>query len=310
MKKSTILLLLSMPAMFLLTDARAQAPHRLVDPTNRWYEYGQMGGWGPYDLQNAHRFYFFDGDTTIGGNVYQKLFFEGRDTLYGNPPLYDTFIAELYYYNYSAAFRQDSLKVWFVPRDSVEERLYCDFDLAVGDSLKHYYHYGDNEVITGIDPVPFGASYRKRYQLNNGFSFHEGIGHVLGLYHTSGLGIEGGAYLACFQQGGIGQYVYHFSSPTVDCPWETTTSIAEAPAPPVVEVFPNPFSESVTVVLGHGRQQRRAMELLDMHGRVVRSVPDNGSDRVVIERRDLKAGVYALRVHAGDAVVTKKLVVE
>lgn len=304
MKTAVVLL----SAILAFTSSNAQNPHRLVDPTSKWYEYGQWGGWGVEDLQRSHHYYFFDGDTLIGGNAYQKMFFEGRDSLFSNPPLYDTFVAELYYHNYEAAFRQDSLKVWFVPKDSVAEHLYCDFDLAVGDSLKYYYHYGTTEVVSAIDSISFGTTYRKKFLLNNGFSFYEGIGHVLGLNQYA-LGIEGGVYLVCFQQGGIEQYVYHFPNP-VDCLLENNVSIAEAPELPVVEIFPNPFSERVNITLSHDRHRRYAMDLLDMHGRMVRSISDDGSGKVTIERQDLKAGVYALRIQTGNGVVTKKLVVE
>jgi len=200
-------LLLSAP-----NNVYCQEPYKLVDVTNKWYEYGQLGGWGYYPIQLDHLIYFFDGDTIINSIPYKKLMHDRRDTIYSTPlSIQDS-------YGYTAAFRQDSLDIYFIEADSINEKLYCSFNLSTGDTLNYYYNH-DTLTVSSIDSIQYGSGFRKKYILSSGSVFYEGIGNSLGLFHGFEIGIEGGVYLVCFQQNGISQYVWAFGG-TPDCTFE------------------------------------------------------------------------------------------
>jgi hypothetical protein len=74
-----------------------------------------------------------------------------------------------------------------------------------------------------------------------------------------------------------------------------------------VEVFPNPANDRVTIHSSHGRIER--IELMDINGRLVRGERVE-SDRHVLERKGLEAGVYLVVMRFRDATVTRKLILE
>ena len=75
---------------------------------------------------------------------------------------------------------------------------------------------------------------------------------------------------------------------------------------PMFLLTPNPASERVTVSGGW----LRAVEVYDVEGRRCLSFPSVAADRLEIPLRGLRAGVYVVRIVAGDgSVVQKKLVV-
>ena len=75
---------------------------------------------------------------------------------------------------------------------------------------------------------------------------------------------------------------------------------------PLFLLTPNPASERVTVSGGW----LRVVEVYDVEGRRCLSFPSVATDRLEIPLRGLRAGVYVVRIVAGDGtVVQKKLVV-
>jgi len=202
--------------IFTVLSSYGQNPSQFVDSTNQWYNSGNYSSSSGYYSGSqliltditllVKKTYFYNGDTIIKGFNYKKLFLYQVDTMFKHTTnqLNDTTTNTMS--SYVAAFRQDSLKVYIIEnRDSIEH-LYCDFNIKVGDTLNYYYKDG-NVKIDSIGTIAFGTGIRKRYYLNNGLSFYEGIGCSLGLFHGFSFGIEGGEYLTCFMQDSIIQYV-------------------------------------------------------------------------------------------------------
>ena len=74
---------------------------------------------------------------------------------------------------------------------------------------------------------------------------------------------------------------------------------------------PNPLEDRARLVLPLALDSRGGIELVDVHGRVVRTLASNGSREVVIERGLLDGGLYVLRVVAQDGRSTAlRLVVQ
>ncbi len=74
-----------------------------------------------------------------------------------------------------------------------------------------------------------------------------------------------------------------------------------------VDVYPNPASDSFTVV--SSASAIRSFELYDMNGRLVRSANVN-SDRIVIARQGLDAGVYFVHLDYPEGSVTRRVVLQ
>lgn len=211
-----------------------------VDSSNAWYNYG---GSFPINGQymRYHRFYFYQGDTMIGSQLYKKMYKQVKDSVFStntspyqmNYPLF-----------YEAAFRQVGQKVYFVQPDSLVEKLYIDFDMQIGDTV-NYCSFGSSiKTVTAIDSIPFGNQYRKRFSTTGGI-IYEGIGHTYGVFRDNGLFIEGGDYLSCFRQYGENQDVYAWSDDP-ECPeLNLTTNSCQF----IIEAFNNGFNQNPTVMI-------------------------------------------------------------
>lgn len=76
--------------------------------------------------------------------------------------------------------------------------------------------------------------------------------------------------------------------------------------------FPNPFSESTTILFTLAKAGRTKVEVLDERGRIVEVLADAslpaGLHRYVFEKKNRRAGIYYCRVTAGSFTVSKTLV--
>ncbi len=75
------------------------------------------------------------------------------------------------------------------------------------------------------------------------------------------------------------------------------------------QIYPNPVKEQLTLNLGINEQNFHTVEILDLSGRVIQKVLFTGESELIINRGDLKKGLYFIRL-IGDEVVTKKIVFE
>lgn len=76
-----------------------------------------------------------------------------------------------------------------------------------------------------------------------------------------------------------------------------------------VQVFPNPFTHSTTLEFDMLPREKFTLDILDLHGRVLRSYGQLHSNRVEILRGDLSAGIYFYRLR-GKQEQVGKLVIE
>lgn len=67
-----------------------------------------------------------------------------------------------------------------------------------------------------------------------------------------------------------------------------------------VNAFPNPFSESCTIIFDNTENEIFRLKLYDMRGRLVRTYENITSDRVVVQSAGLMNGVYIYSLEKGD----------
>lgn len=142
--------------------------------------------WTTYTLRTVDLFHFkekiqetLERDTIINGHLYYKIrtlgtFESGYD--FDNPQFFNT-IDE-----YNGAIREeDNLWLW-VPKDSDEEIVLYDFDLAESDSMSIWDIPDQKFKVELLDTIVFDNRERRRYQLPQlGFQFIEGIGLTNGI---------------------------------------------------------------------------------------------------------------------------------
>jgi hypothetical protein len=91
-------------------------------------------------------------------------------------------------------------------------------------------------------------------------------------------------------------------------------AIEEIPA--VVQLhqnYPNPFSQNTTIAFDLPRQETVSIQVVDMLGREVSHIVDDelaaGSYNIHFDASSLSSGMYVYRLVAGEAVLTKRLLV-
>lgn len=79
-----------------------------------------------------------------------------------------------------------------------------------------------------------------------------------------------------------------------------------------IKVFPNPFSENLTISFDISQKTDLSIQIFDAMGRGVKSIPVSifgaGEHQIQFENLVLPAGVYWLKINAGTSVITKKIV--
>lgn len=240
-----------------------------------------------------NRIYHLDGDTTLQGQVFQKIHLG---------PLNNS--------SYYAATREDSLhRVWVIAPDSTNAHLLFDFGAQAGDTV--FDVYGSSPFISGQlytmvvhlrDTISLldGSHLRLTVEpLSSGGGLVEwidGVGITLDflhpIYHPL---VSGTDRLICNVREGV--LVYGNGPCTVNL---------TPPAPTGFSVYPSPAHQFLHLELAPGLLTARC-RLINLRGQVVwetNSAPD------MIAVGHLPSGLYFLSVEVGDQIYTQKVVLD
>jgi len=84
--------------------------------------------------------------------------------------------------------------------------------------------------------------------------------------------------------------------------------------PPLFGIYPNPFASSTIIAFTMEESQNVTIELFDMAGRKVETLLDEnvaaGSHEVNLERRQLPAGMYVLKMKTPSSVATQSIIIQ
>lgn len=113
------------------------------------------------------------------------------------------------------------------------------------------------------------------------------------------------------------------TAPKVYSPYSTVATFTTAAiktsgdvltTPALLEVFPNPLTNSATIQLHLDKSSHLQLQLLDVQGRVVQmlfeGMADAGTFQTTLLRDQLASGIYLLQMTADDTIITEKLVIE
>ena len=211
---------------------------------------------------------------------------------------------------YAASIRQDTAerKVYIVPRYQTSEQLLYDFNLQVGDTIEGYLHrpfpYTNfRNTVQSIDSVLVGDTYRKRWNINEGYGiyFVEGIGSSYGLIQPlpTALDFED-YYLTCFRQDDIPL----FPETITDCETITPVHYPVFRSNPV-KIFPNP-SGGKFILEAEMAISVEIYNAFDM--KVLTIFPADLQNSIEIDLTGFPKGIYFARINSRNKVFTGKLI--
>jgi hypothetical protein len=218
--------------LFLLLLACAGRTQNLLDERNLWMNVIPTINSGVY-----YEFFDIQGDTVIASKTYKKLYRKTDDSS-----------SE---WEYIYGMREDSSqKVYFVLREDEEERLLYDFNLQLDDTF--FICNRADIYVTSIDTIfLLNGEPRKRIQFEPGpDTWIEGIGSIDGIvadggfYYCNTTG-EAFPFLNCFAT--AGEVLYKKEWSTYPC-LDGTTALHE-PVSISLQIYPNPFNSTTTLVL-------------------------------------------------------------
>lgn len=235
--------------------------------------------------------YEITGDTILGSQTYHKIY----EISYSVSP--NCFMPSGN--GFVCGIREDSSKhIWIRFDASQPEELLYDFNLVVGDTVYTMQNCACDAIVTSIDSILIGSTYRKQFNISRNFNcgagtiqIIEGIGSTGGLLECFGW-LEASSNLTCFWQDGQVLYPY----PTAICAPLIENVSAIEPEKTLI-VSPNPATEQVVVSSPDGLATAMTMSIIDVNGQIVRSeiiLPMN--DVITIGRAGLPPGMYILKL--------------
>jgi hypothetical protein len=216
------------------------------------------------------------GDTSINSTTYSKVNYCGGV--------------------YHGALRDNKGKIYYVPKDSLNELLIYDFTLKTGDSVSVYCILGGKfnpfrefkYQHVWVDSVLIKGVYRKSINLN-GYKWIEGIGNTKGLFVESFANVSGWAtQLLCMSDNDTTLFP---SFSIGSC--STTVGIPETEANGNIELFPNPTTGKFR--LQAEKNPIKTIEIIDLYGKIIYSiaVKNKLADADVTS---LSPGIYFVRI--------------
>lgn len=249
-------------------------------------------------------------DTIIGTKTYQRInkriFMQTSNT--GFPALTTGRAASSDKYEFG--IREDNKRVYIAYAFDTTESLLWDFNKTIGDTIKFVQEYNTgsakllNAVITGTDSVSIGGAYRKRFlTADPKVTLIDGLG-VNGFlfYYGNMMTVYGGTPL-CYTENSITYNPFNTSCIYIYSN-QTPTAINNTTANKPTSIYPNPFSNQLTV-----DADAAYIKLTDAMGKVVTTQLGNNK---TINTANLPAGLYILTLHddSGNVTERRKLIKE
>ena len=189
---------------------------------------------------------------------------------------------------YVGAMRDTLGKVYFLPKDSLNESLLYDFTVNQGDSINNTYNNFSSFnplVVLFVDSVVISGSQRKRIHFQNG-SWIEGIGSSTGLFQPNLIPFNFIWNLICMSQDST--IFYPIAQQGVgNC--SLTVGIDETEDKGSnFSIFPNPVSDQLTINTSEIIQEILIYNILGSF------VKKEYSNPFIV--KELKNGIYFLKI--------------
>jgi len=295
--------------MFILTTGFGQDYFPFPDSNALWRVDWMTNGCFFSNIPEAEYQYVITGDTTIGNFTYNKIERSGLYDFFCPPPIF-------YGNGYTGAFRNDieQKKVYLVLADSINEIVFYDFNLSIGDTLKGYFaldyvnYICQNPIVVSIDSILIGTNYRKRYEVAGMMCscyIIEGIGSTAGLIEPMSTMEETGN-LVCFKQSG--QTLY----PDTNTLCSLVTVLPEKDMNECqFRLYPNPARQEFQILGIHQLPaEDLKIEILDIMGNKMIFNSQKISQRINVNTNYLSKGIYQVLIfNRGQLIGYKKIAI-
>lgn len=290
MRKLTVLFHLLFAS--LLMQAQTNVYHPFPDSNAVW----RVDEWSnppcaPPSYYCGSFYYALTGDTVIGSFTYHKI---------NNSPV---------------AIREDtaSKKVFVINYCSSSDTLLYDFSLNVGDTLKQCAISGGTLIVTSIDSILVGSSYRKQFNVSGGYPFSiiEGIGSTGGLLGLSGGWIGGNNELTCFVQDKI--LLYDSGAFVDSCGALINGLNTPAINNIMITVFPNPIHDHAIFILHITNTSTVSLNIYNAIGNLIETVFNkkigNEKHEINWDTKKYANGVYYYQLLSEQSIITGKIII-
>ncbi|WP_300662534.1 T9SS type A sorting domain-containing protein [Fluviicola sp.] len=289
--KKTLLFLVSLQ-LGILANAQTIA-YQPIHGDYTQYLYRSQHWNGSENVESFHKT-VWSGDTTIGGQVYTRIFHGGV---------------------YGGGIREDvaNQQRFFINRNDVETNITIGYNLPVGtllpdssvylnafrtylDVYPPFFAYNDTLIVTAKDSVlESSGNYSANYRLTDGGSSGEWV-----LFNTyRGLleihGFEYDYSQLCYREDG------EQTPPGQQTPWTDMCDLGVNENKEMqIELFPNPAVASITLS-GKDLSSIREAVIYDLQGNLIKklSLSEVNAD---ISLREFKTGVYFLSLNQNERV--------
>lgn len=259
----------------------------LISSPCLWTDYNKI-------YKSSYR-YFMNGDTTIGGKVYRKVYNHRIDSIFCEPSK----ILE------SAT---DSIKPWATVRETPDHKVFAyngvtgsefllwDFDKGIGDTFVSANDRYDTCFVQRIDTIWVGGKPRRTFECHCGIKIIEGIGNVRGVFwgNICSGGIHGGLTPICYKLDG--QVVPIYPGATATCRLGAYSSLDRPKLSTALQLFPNPAKGKIQLSRQNALNSS-LVKIINPLGQVVKEFSWT-SDKTEIDVSQLTPGIYFVNVQS------------
>lgn len=296
------LLLISFAQTFLFAQYIPFPTDNAVWVNHRYYFGGEWTTPTPNELDQIENFCVNNEDTVINSNAYIKLSYcDG---------------------SYRGALRDAGGQVFFVSKDSLEERLLYDFTVEIGDTLTNLFFQNlwvDTLYVSNVSSILIGGQSRKTVFL----SLESDLNSSLGAYWIEGVGCTAGllvdpdvnnnisgiyARLECFSSNDslfspVSNF-YYMGSGTCQLNYLSDNQLFEEP----FNIYPNPANDIVYVQFSNSNEPFEISIFNSLGQRVyVESVQENQFP-FSITVLDWQPGIYFVSVKNSTGIFSDKFI--
>ncbi len=257
---------------------------------------------------DQYRFYFY-GDSVINSNYYHKCFYNFKRHNFSLLAVLPDDSG-----HYVGSLRNNGLLYYFLPRDSSNERLIYNFNLAVGDTVPLGYSVFQNKIkILGFTDslTLLDNSIRTKYYyyyydssgfVSGGGFYYDEIGDISGLIdsnlyekdHYSG-GVENYSYCV----NGNMKFVdmnYHFA-PGYDCAFPVI--VAEHSEDIERLIYPNPTTGIINIK-SRPNGGISLIKIINLFGEILIETHINNANSNQLDLSSFESGLYYLSIETED----------
>lgn len=241
------------------------------------------------------------GDTIINNVSYKKIY-ENWDFNF-NVASSNTY--------YRGAIREFGKKVFKVNPGTITEGILYDFNLAIGDTARSIDLYGNvlKKKVTGFNFIVYNGIMHRKWILQGGEYWLEGIGSSYGLFNSLWQGFDWCSTLVCMSIDGTVQYntttfgCYNAASPyNCDGGFVGINELLIDNSRSII--YPNPFSNSA-ILKTSIELNNATLKVYDILGQEVLTLAHLSGQEIKIIKGNLNSGNYYYHLSQNGNLVSK-----